>query len=48
MVQKLWGFKDFSLASGKLSATINAANSAQNYPNLPKGETLKFHQKLRF
>jgi hypothetical protein len=35
-----------------LSATINAAKSAQNYPklpkicqNLPKDETLKFRQK---
>jgi hypothetical protein len=41
-----------------LSATADAANSAQNCPklpkfakicpNLPKDETLKFHQKLRF
>jgi hypothetical protein len=36
MVQKLWGFKDFSLASGRLSGTINAANPAQNCPKLPK------------
>jgi hypothetical protein len=48
MVQELWGFKDFSLASGRLSATVNAANSAQNCQNLPKDETLKFHQKSRF
>jgi hypothetical protein len=55
MVKKLWGFKDFSLASGRLSATVNAANSAQNSPkqakicpNLLNDETLKFHQKLRF
>jgi hypothetical protein len=40
---------------GMLSATINAANSAQISPklpnfcqNLPKDETLKCHQKLRF
>jgi hypothetical protein len=32
----LWGFEDFSLASGMLSATINAANSAQNCQNLSK------------
>jgi hypothetical protein len=41
-----------------LSATAIAAKSAQNCPkltktaqisqNLPKDETLKFHQKLRF
>jgi hypothetical protein len=41
-----------------LSATVNAANSAQICPklpktakicqNLPKDETLKFHQKSRF
>jgi hypothetical protein len=31
-----------------LSATVNAANSAQNCQNLPKDETLKFHQKSRF
>jgi hypothetical protein len=41
-----------------LSATVNAAKSAQNYPklpktakicpNLPKDETLKFRQKSRF
>jgi hypothetical protein len=58
MVQKLWGFKDFSPSWGVLSATVNAVKSAQNRPklpktaqicqNLPKGETLKFHQKSRF
>jgi hypothetical protein len=32
MVQKLYGFKDFSLNWGMLSATVNAAESAQ----LPK------------
>jgi hypothetical protein len=34
-----------------LSATVNAAKSAQNCPNLPKSakdETLKFRQKSRF
>jgi hypothetical protein len=30
------GFKDFSLASGMLSTTVNAANSAQICPKLPK------------
>jgi hypothetical protein len=35
-VEKLWDFKDFSLALGRLSATVNAANSAQNCQNLPK------------
>jgi hypothetical protein len=55
MVQKLWGFKDFSPSWGMLSATVNAAKSAQNCPklpktahNLPKDETLKFRQKLKF
>jgi hypothetical protein len=47
----LWGFEDFSLASGMLSATINATNSAQNLPKtaqrrsfeiLPKIEILVF------
>jgi hypothetical protein len=36
MVQKLWGFKDFSPSWGMLSATVNAAKSAQNCQNLPK------------
>jgi hypothetical protein len=31
-----------------LSAIANAAKSAQNCQNLPKDETLKFHQKSRF
>jgi hypothetical protein len=58
MVHELEHFKEFSLSSGMLSATVNAANSAPNCPklpqtakicqNLPKDETLKFHQKLRF
>jgi hypothetical protein len=47
-VEKLWGFEDFSPSSGMLSATMNAGKSAQICPNLPKDETLKFHQKLRF
>jgi hypothetical protein len=54
-VEKIWGFEDFSPSLGMLSATVNAANSAQICPklpkicqNLPKDETLKFHQKLRF
>jgi hypothetical protein len=29
-------FLDFSLASGRLSATVSAANSAQNCQELPK------------
>jgi hypothetical protein len=29
MVQKLWGFKEFSLALVRLSATVNAAISAK-------------------
>jgi hypothetical protein len=41
MVDELKDFKDFSLALGMLSTTISAAN-------LPKGKTLKYHQKLRF
>jgi hypothetical protein len=36
MVEKLLGFEDFSPSSGMLSATVNAANSAQNCPKLPK------------
>jgi hypothetical protein len=36
MVQKLWGFEDFSPSWGMLSATVNAAKSAQNCQNLPK------------
>jgi hypothetical protein len=35
-VEKLWGFEDFSPSSGMLSATANAANSAQICPKLPK------------
>jgi hypothetical protein len=31
-----------------LSATVNAANSAQNCQNLPKDEALKYHQKSNF
>jgi hypothetical protein len=38
------GFEDFSLASGKLSAIVNAAISAQNCQKLPKAETLKYHK----
>jgi hypothetical protein len=57
-VEKLWGFEDFSPSLGMLSAIVNAGKSAQNCPNLsktakicqnlPKDETLKFLQKLRF
>jgi hypothetical protein len=36
MVHELEHFKDFSLASGMLSATAYATNSAQNCQNLPK------------
>jgi hypothetical protein len=35
-VDELEGFKDFSLALGMLSATVNAANFAQIYPICPK------------
>jgi hypothetical protein len=35
-VEKLWGFEDFSPSLGMLSATVNAAKSAQNCQNLPK------------
>jgi hypothetical protein len=35
-VHELECFLDFSLASGMLSATAHAANSAQNCQNLPK------------
>jgi hypothetical protein len=48
MVKELWGFKDFSLVSGMLSATASEAKSAQNCQNLFKDETLKYHQKSRF
>jgi hypothetical protein len=34
-VDELEGFKDFKLASGMLSATVNVAKSAQNYQILP-------------
>jgi hypothetical protein len=57
-VQKFRGFEDFSPSSGMFSATMNGANSTQIYPklpktakicqNLPKDETSKLHQKLRF
>jgi hypothetical protein len=56
MVEKLWGFEDFSPSSGMLLATVNAGKSAQTCPkfpkfakicqNLPKDETLKYHQNL--
>jgi hypothetical protein len=36
MVQKLWGFKDFSQTSGMLSSTANEAKFAQNCQNLLK------------
>jgi hypothetical protein len=36
MVEKLWGFEDFSPSLGMLSATVNTANSAQKYPKLSK------------
>jgi hypothetical protein len=45
-------FKISAQVGGMLSATVNAAKSAQNCPktakicqNLPKDETLKFRQK---
>jgi hypothetical protein len=40
------GFEDFSLASGMLSTTVNAANSAQNYPKLPKFAKIYPKKKL--
>jgi hypothetical protein len=36
MVEKLWGFEDFSPSLGMLSATMDARKSAQNCPKLPK------------
>jgi hypothetical protein len=36
MFHELERFKDFSLSWGILSATVSAANSAQNCPKLPK------------
>jgi hypothetical protein len=36
MVQKLWGFEDFSPSLGMLSSTVNAAKFAQNCPKHPK------------
>jgi hypothetical protein len=45
MVQKLWGFEDFSPSSGMLSATVNAANSAQICPKMPK--TAKICPKMK-
>jgi hypothetical protein len=47
-VEKLSGFEDFSPSLGMLSANVNARKSAQNCQNLPKDETLKYHQKSRF
>jgi hypothetical protein len=35
-IDELKGFKDFGLALGMLLATVNAANFAQIYQNLPK------------
>jgi hypothetical protein len=32
MVEKLWGFEDFSSSSGMLSATMDAGKFAQIYP----------------
>jgi hypothetical protein len=42
-VRELWSFKDFSLALGMLSTTVNEAKSAQNCRKLPK-----FAQKRNF
>jgi hypothetical protein len=36
IVEKLWGFEDFSPSSGMLSATVNAGKSSQNCPKLLK------------
>jgi hypothetical protein len=44
MVEKLWDFEDFNPSSGMLSAIVIARKSIQN---LPKNETLKYHQKSR-
>jgi hypothetical protein len=36
MVQKLWGFKDFTPSLGMLSATVYVAESTQICPKLPE------------
>jgi hypothetical protein len=52
MVDELEDFKEFNLTLDMLSTIVNAANSTQNCPKLPKfankDETLKYHQKSRF
>jgi hypothetical protein len=46
MVQKLWGFKDFSQTLGMLLATANAAKSAQTAQNCPN--LLKYARRQNF
>jgi hypothetical protein len=46
MVEKLWGFEDFSPSLGMLSATVNAGKSAQNCPKLPKSAKVCPKMKL--
>jgi hypothetical protein len=49
MVEKLWGFEDFSPSLGMLSAAVNAGKSDQNCPKLPKDENLsKSAQRWNF
>jgi hypothetical protein len=57
MVQRLWGFEDFSPSSGKFSTTINAVESAQicpktislrNFEMPPKIEILVFFKNKNF
>jgi hypothetical protein len=46
MVQTLWGFKDFSLASGRPLAIVNGANSAQNLPISTQRRNFKIPPKI--
>jgi hypothetical protein len=43
MVEKLWGFEDFSPSSCMLSATVNARKSVQNCP-----KSAKICSKMKF
>jgi hypothetical protein len=48
MVRELWGFKDFSLVSGMLSATASEAKFAQNCPSCPKlPKSVKIYPKKK-
>jgi hypothetical protein len=46
MVEKLWGFEDFSPSLGMLSTIVNAGKSTKICPKLPKSTKICPKKKL--